>query len=136
MKSLKISINESLKHYIQESFFDDVEDITSSNFDEKIVLDFLKDNYRLDLNKVSLRTDGSKIIIDVKGNVDLKNFKIKNFTNELFTNFSNNHNIDLSSIKSQLFMSIENFGINITTNLPNTLISIAKSLVSGGMTFI
>lgn len=64
----------------------------------------------------------------------LKN--LKNFTNELFTNFSNNHNIDLSSIKSQLFMSIENFGINITTNLPNTLISIAKSLVSGGMTFI
>lgn len=64
----------------------------------------------------------------------LKN--LKNFTNELFTNFSNNHNIDLSTVKSQLFMSIENFGINITTNLPNTLISIAKSLVSGGMTFI
>ena len=64
----------------------------------------------------------------------LKNFK--NIINDLFNNFSSNHDIDLSSIKAQLFASVESFGINITTNLPNTLINLAKSIFSGGMTFI
>lgn len=61
---------------------------------------------------------------------------LKNFVNDFFINFSNNHDIDVSMIKNQLFMGIENFSMSITTNLPNTLINMTKSLVSGGMTFI
>ena len=64
----------------------------------------------------------------------LKNFK--DIATNLFNSFSSNHDIDLSSVKTTLFGAIESFGINITTKVPNALINIAKSLVSGGMTFI
>lgn len=64
----------------------------------------------------------------------LKNFK--DIATNLFNNFSSNHDIDLSSMKETLFGTIETFGINITTKVPNALVNVAKSLVSGGMTFI
>lgn len=64
----------------------------------------------------------------------LKSFKA--FINNLFNNFSNNHDIDLTSIKVQLFDEIEKTGINMTTKMPNTLLNIAKKLISGSMTFV
>lgn len=64
----------------------------------------------------------------------LKN--LKHVVSNLFNDFGNNYGIDVSMIKDQLFASIENFGINMTTKLPNMLISLASSLVSGGMTLI
>lgn len=60
----------------------------------------------------------------------------KDFINNIFYNFHTNHGIDLSFIKNKLFESIETFGIKITTNLPNNLIVIFKSLVNGGMTLL
>lgn len=61
---------------------------------------------------------------------------IRDFSNGLFNNLSNMHDIDLSSIKGQLYDSIEDIGIGITTNLPTMLLNFGKSLFGGGMTFI
>lgn len=60
----------------------------------------------------------------------------KNFISGIVNNFSNNHDIDLSGIKGQIFSNLENIGNSLTNNLPNLLVSFTKSLVSGGMFLI
>lgn len=57
----------------------------------------------------------------------------KKFISGIVNSFSNNHGIELSGIKAQIFSNLESIGNGLTTNLPNILISFAKSLVSGGM---
>ena len=67
----------TLKIYIKESIFDDVEDIASN--DTVLIEQFLKDNYKI---------TGSYIIkggvVDVKGDVTVKNKNIESLTNGLF----------------------------------------------------
>ena len=67
----------TLKIYIKESIFDDVEDIV--NDDTVLIEQFLKDNYKI---------TGSYIIkggvVDVKGDVTVKNKNIESLTNGLF----------------------------------------------------
>ena len=59
---------------------------------------------------------------------------IRMFINNFIANISNNYNFDLTSYKDQLYIGLEKFGHDITTNLPNTLISCARALISGGIT--
>lgn len=60
----------------------------------------------------------------------------KDFVSGAFNSLSSNTNIDLSSIKNQIFSNIEKMGTGLTTKLPNTLLSIGKSIVSGGMSLV
>ncbi len=60
---------------------------------------------------------------------------MKGFVSKIFENFSANTSLNLSSTKNQILSSIENFGVNITKDLPSTLIAITKSCISGGFLF-
>lgn len=60
----------------------------------------------------------------------------KKFISGLVNNFSNNHNLDLTGLKVQIFSNLEGLGNSLTTNLPNILVSVAKKLISGGMFLI
>ena len=62
--------------------------------------------------------------------------ELKSVANNFITNISNNYNYDLTSYKIQIYESIENLSIKMTTNLPNMMINFVKSIVSGGITFI
>lgn len=61
---------------------------------------------------------------------------IRMFINDFIANISNNYNFDLTSYKDQLYIGLEKFGHDITTNLPNTLISCTRALISGGITVV
>lgn len=61
---------------------------------------------------------------------------LKKFLNGIFNSFRNIGDLNVTHVKSQIYRSVEEFGVNLTTNLPNHLISIGKSLLSGGMNFI
>lgn len=62
--------------------------------------------------------------------------ELKGMINHLFGNISGDSGIDLASIKMQVFASIENIGLNLTTKLPDMLLQTAKSIISGGMILI
>jgi len=62
--------------------------------------------------------------------------ELKLMVNQLFVTISGDSGIDLSSVKNQIFQSIENVGIGLTTKLPDMIINFAKSIVSGGMFLI
>ncbi|MBQ7140978.1 MAG: AI-2E family transporter [Bacilli bacterium] len=53
-----------------------------------------------------------------------------------FEKFNNNSNLNLSSFKDQIFLTISNFGKNITTALPTTMMTIITSFFSGVGTFV
>lgn len=57
----------------------------------------------------------------------------KHFISNIVNNFSTNHDIDLTSVKATIFANLESFSTGLTTNLPNYLVNVLKSLVSGGM---
>ncbi len=59
----------------------------------------------------------------------------KIFINGLFENVKTEL-FDISAAKQELYRSIENFAVNITTNLPNMLLSTGKSIINGGISFI
>lgn len=59
----------------------------------------------------------------------------KIFINGLFENVKTEL-FDISSAKQELYRSIENFAVNITTNLPNMLLSTGKSIINGGISFV
>lgn len=61
---------------------------------------------------------------------------LKGFLNGIFNSFKNVGDLNLKYVKSQIYYSVEEFGVELTTNLPNTLINIGKSLLSGGMNFV
>lgn len=61
---------------------------------------------------------------------------LKKFLNGFFNSFRSVGDLNVTHVKSQIYRSVEEFGVNLTTNLPNHLISIGKSLLSGGMNFI
>lgn len=59
----------------------------------------------------------------------------KIFINGLFENVKTEL-FDISAAKQELYRSIENFAVNITTNLPNMLLSTGKSIINGGISFV
>lgn len=63
----------------------------------------------------------------------LKDLKV--FGNKFFATFEID-GIDVKGIQEQIYSSVEKFGIGLTTNLPNIIINITKSIVSGGVNFV
>lgn len=57
----------------------------------------------------------------------------KDFVSSTLKSFSAGTDIDVSTIKQQIFTTLESIGVGLTTNLPNKILSIGKSIVSGGM---
>lgn len=64
------------------------------------------------------------IVLDTK--IFLNNF-FENIRIEVF---------DISSIKEEVYRSIETFAVNITTNLPNKVLNTGKSIISGGISLV
>lgn len=62
--------------------------------------------------------------------------EIKSMLNQFFLTIGGDSGIDLTSVKEQVFNSIENVGISLTTKLPDMFINIIKSIISGGMLLI
>ena len=63
----------------------------------------------------------------------LKDLKV--FGNKFFETFEID-GIDVKGIQEQIYSSVEKFGIGLTTNLPNIIINITKSIISGGVNFV
>ena len=67
----------TLKIYIKESIFDDVD--TIANNDTVLIEQFLKDNYKITGSYII--KDG---VVDVKGDIHVKNANIESLTNGMF----------------------------------------------------
>lgn len=61
---------------------------------------------------------------------------MKNWINGIFEKINNIDGIDIMSMKDELFKKIEDFGIGITSALPEVLINGVKSFFSGIGTFV
>ncbi len=57
--------------------------------------------------------------------------EIKEFITKVFDGMKNIDGINVTNIKDNVFASIENFAANITTSLPNTLITTISAIFSG-----
>lgn len=60
---------------------------------------------------------------------------LKVFGNRFFDTFATD-GIDVKAIQTQVYTTIENFAAGLTTDLPNTIINITKSIISGGVNFV
>lgn len=61
---------------------------------------------------------------------------IKNFGENLFDKLNNIYDYDFTNIKEQLYGGLSNVVSGLTITLPNKVISIASSIVSGGLNII
>ncbi len=60
---------------------------------------------------------------------------LKVFGNRFFDTFATD-GIDVKAIQTQVYTAIENFALGLTTNLPNTIINITKSIISSSINFV
>ena len=60
---------------------------------------------------------------------------LKHFADNIF-NFFGNTGVDAKVIEENVYSSLETFASDLTTNLPNMLLSISKSLLNGGINFV
>lgn len=60
---------------------------------------------------------------------------LKVFGNRFFDTFATD-GIDAKAIQTQVYTTIENFALGLTTNLPNTIINITKSIISSSVSFV
>lgn len=56
---------------------------------------------------------------------------IKELVNDIFYKISTATNIDMTSVKQEFLKYLENFSLNLTTDLPSKLVNIIQGLVSG-----
>ncbi len=61
---------------------------------------------------------------------------IVNWISDLFNKVSNNSNVDLTSVKTEIISKIENYGMNIASSLPEVMVNTVKSFFSGIGTFL
>lgn len=61
---------------------------------------------------------------------------ITNWVDNFFTKLTTHYDYDFTSIKDNIFSSINNYTNSITEGIPNMVVSIATSIISGGLTFI
>ncbi len=66
---------------------------------------------------------------------DILNY-VKTFISNCLDSISKKSMYDLSAVKRQIFQTIESVGINLTTNLPLTLVNIGKTILNGGVTLV
>lgn len=60
---------------------------------------------------------------------------LKVFGNKFFDTFATD-GIDVKAIQSQVYTTIEDIALGLTTNLPNTIINITKSIISSSVNFV
>lgn len=60
---------------------------------------------------------------------------LKVFGNKFFDTFATD-GIDVKAVQTQVYTTIENFALGLTTNLPNTIINITKSIISSSVNFV
>lgn len=60
----------------------------------------------------------------------------KNFINDIFVKLTNATNMNMDDAKIQFIATIENFAKNMATNLPETMLNIVQSLISGVGSFL
>ena len=60
---------------------------------------------------------------------------LKVFGDRFFDTFATD-GIDVKAIQTQVYTTIENFALGLTTNLPNTIINITKSIISSSVNFV
>jgi predicted PurR-regulated permease PerM len=61
---------------------------------------------------------------------------IKDWINSIFDKFGNIESLDIEATKENLFNSIENFGNELYTSLPTTILNFTRGLISGIGVFI
>ena len=61
---------------------------------------------------------------------------IKNWINDIFDKLNNIEGLDAMSMKDEVYKKVENFGIGLTSSLPELLINTVKSFFSGIGTFL
>ena len=59
----------------------------------------------------------------------------QSYVSDFTKNLNHTFDYDFSSIKDALYRAIEEFGINLSTRLPNMAIGLVSSVVSGGVSF-
>lgn len=59
----------------------------------------------------------------------------QHYVSDFTKNLSHTFDYDFSNIKDALYQAIEEFGINLSTRLPNMAIGLVSSVVSGGVSF-
>ncbi len=60
---------------------------------------------------------------------------LKVFGNRFFDTFATD-GIDVKAIQTQVYTTIEDIALGLTTNLPNTIINITKSIISSSVNFV
>lgn len=60
---------------------------------------------------------------------------LKVFGNKFFDTFATD-GIDVKAIQTQVYTTIEDIALGLTTNLPNTIINITKSIISSSVNFV
>ena len=68
---------------------------------------------------------------NIPGLVD--DFKV--FFNGLIQDLNHTFNYDFNTLKDYLYHTVENFGVNMTTRIPDMAIGVVSSVVSGGVSF-
>lgn len=72
---------------------------------------------------------------DFIGNIpDLVN-DAKHFFNDIVVDLTRTFNYDFTGLKDHFYHSIESFGMNLSTKIPDMAISLATSVISGGLSF-
>lgn len=61
---------------------------------------------------------------------------VENWLNGIFSNFSNDSGVDVSSIKNEILVKIEEYGLNLASSLPEIMVNIVKTSFSGIGTFL
>lgn len=61
---------------------------------------------------------------------------LKNIIDSFFKSTMTNSGIDITFIKKEIYTAIENFSLNITTNVPNTLLNLGQNLIGGIISFV
>ena len=72
---------------------------------------------------------------DFIGNIpDLVN-DAKHFFNDVVVDLTHTFNYDFTDLKDHFYHSVESFGMNLSTKIPDMAISLATSVISGGLSF-
>ena len=77
---------------------------------------------------------GSQIKDFVSGLPDLIH-DFQHYVSDFTKNLNHTFDYDFSSVKNSIYQAIEEFGINLSTKLPNMAIGIVSSVISGGVSF-
>lgn len=72
---------------------------------------------------------------DFIGNIPTLVNDFKDFFNKVIVDLSHTFDYDFSGIKNQLYHTVETFGVNLSTRIPDMAINFLSGIVSGGVSF-